>query len=144
MQVGYARVSTADQSLDGQRLELIASGCAPERVYTDVSSGAKAARPGLMQALAALREGDVLVVQRLDRIGRSLGHLVELVAELERRGVGLRVLDRDLDTTTASGRLVFHIFCALAEFERELIRERTRVGLKAARPGGGAGGARRR
>jgi DNA invertase Pin-like site-specific DNA recombinase len=140
MRVGYARVSTEDQSLEGQRDALVAAGCEPERVYTDVASGARTARPGLDQALAALREGDVLVVQRLDRVGRSLPHLLGMVAELEGRGVGLRVLDRDIDTSTASGKLVFHLFAALAEFERELIRERTRVGLKAARARGRKGG----
>ena len=140
MLVGYARVSTEDQSLEGQHDALVAAGCDAERVYTDVASGSRTARPGLDQALAALREGDVLVVQRLDRVGRSVPHLIGLVAELEGRGVGLRVLDRDIDTSTASGKLVFHLFAALAEFERELIRERTRVGLAAARARGRKGG----
>ena len=126
--------------LEGQRDVLRAAGCAPERIYTDVASGAHTARPGLDLALAALREGDVLVVQRLDRVGRSLAHLVEVVDGLRARGVGFRVLSGDIDTTSPQGRLIFHIFCAMAEFEREVIRERTMVGLAAARARGRKGG----
>jgi DNA invertase Pin-like site-specific DNA recombinase len=136
--IGYARVSTDDQVLDSQHDALAAAGC--EQVYDDVASGARDDRPGLEQAMKALRKGDVLVVYKLDRVGRSLPHLVELVAELERREVGFRVLTGQIDTTTAAGRLVFHIFAALAEFERELIRERTRAGLDAARARGRKGG----
>jgi DNA invertase Pin-like site-specific DNA recombinase len=136
--IGYARVSTDDQVLDSQHDALAAAGC--EQVYDDVASGARDDRPGLEQAMKALRKGDVLVVYKLDRVGRSLPHLVELVAELERREVGFRVLTGQIDTTTAAGRLVFHIFAALAEFERELIRERTRAGLASARARGRRGG----
>jgi DNA invertase Pin-like site-specific DNA recombinase len=138
LRIGYARVSTDDQVLDSQHDALAAAGC--EQVYDDVASGARDDRPGLEQAMKALRKGDVLVVYKLDRVGRSLPHLVELVAELERREVGFRVLTGQIDTTTAAGRLVFHIFAALAEFERELIRERTRAGLDAARARGRKGG----
>lgn len=138
MLIGYTRVSTADQSRDSQHDALEAAGC--ERIYTDVASGAKTDRPGLQQAMDALRAGDVLLVWKLDRIGRSLAHLVQLVAELQKREVGFRVLTGEIDTTTASGKLVFHLFAALAEFERELIRERTRAGLQSARARGRKGG----
>lgn len=140
MLIGYARVSTEDQVLDLQTDALHAAGC--ERVYDDVVSGSTTSRPGLDQALDMLRGGDVLVVWKLDRVGRSLKHLVELVTDLEERGVGFRVLTGDIDTTTPAGRLVFHLFAALAEFERDLIRERTMAGLKAARTRGRVGGRR--
>lgn len=138
MLIGYARVSTTDQSLDLQRDALVAAGCDP--IYTDVASGSRDDRPGLQEALRALRSGDVLVVWKLDRVGRSLPHLVQLVADLHKRDVGFRVLTDNIDTTSATGRLVFHLFAALAEFERSLIIERTRAGLTAARARGRMGG----
>jgi DNA invertase Pin-like site-specific DNA recombinase len=138
MLVGYARVSTADQNLDLQRDALRLAGV--DRVFTDQASGRKDDRPGLAAALAALQAGDVLVVWKLDRLGRSLKHLVETVSVLERRRVGLRVLSGGIDTTSAAGRLVFGIFAALAEFEAELIRERTLAGLAAAKKRGRKGG----
>ena len=142
MLIGYCRVSSADQCLDLQLDALKAAGVAAENVYSDKASGARDDRPGLAKAIAALNSGDVLVVWKLDRIGRSLHHLVSLVADLEQRGVGLRVLTGGIDTTTATGRLVFGIFAALAEFERELIRERTNAGLAAAKARGRRGGRR--
>jgi DNA invertase Pin-like site-specific DNA recombinase len=136
--IGYMRVSTGEQSLDLQRDALERTGC--ERIYDDVCSGRATDRPGLSQALDAAREGDALVVWKLDRIGRSLPHVVGLVGDLQKRGVGLKVLTGDVDTTTATGRLVFGIFATLAEFERDLIHERTMAGLAAARARGRAGG----
>jgi DNA invertase Pin-like site-specific DNA recombinase len=137
--VGYARVSTDEQELLSQRDALEAVGCTS--VYTDKASGAKSDRPGLEQCLAALQEGDTLVVYRLDRLGRSMIHLVDVVESLRKRGVGIRSLsDGAIDTTTASGELVFHIFAALAQFERSLVRERTKAGLDAARARGRVGG----
>ena len=152
MLIGYTRVSKADgsQSLDLQRDALIAAGVDPHNVYDDFASGVRDDRPGLENCLRALRKGDVLVVWKLDRLGRNLTHLVNTVQNLAARGVGLRVLTgqgAQIDTTTAAGRLVFGIFAALAEFEGELIRERTVAGLKAARArgrkGGGGGGSSR-
>jgi DNA invertase Pin-like site-specific DNA recombinase len=134
MLVGYARVSTIEQDDALQIDELKKAGC--ERVFRDKISGAKAERPGLQEALDFLREGDSLVVWRLDRLGRSLKHLLETVALLEERGIGFRSLQEAIDTTTSGGRLIFHIFGALAEFERNLIRERTLAGLRAARARG--------
>ena len=147
MLVGYMRVSKADgsQSTDLQRDALLGAGVEPEAVYEDRASGKGAARPGLEACLKALRKGDVLVVWRLDRLGRSLAHLVETVDGLAARGVGFKVLSghgAQVDTTSASGRLVFGIFASLAEFERELIRERTLAGLAAARARGRKGGRR--
>jgi DNA invertase Pin-like site-specific DNA recombinase len=136
--VGYARVSTQDQNPDLQRDALAAVGCA--RVFEDAASGARADRPGLAEALDYVREGDVLVVWKLDRLGRSLSHLIETVAGLESKGVGFRSLTEAIDTTTPGGRLVFHLFGALGEFERDLIRERTRAGLAAAAARGRKGG----
>ena len=133
--VGYARVSTDEQNLDLQRNALRDAGCA-EIVEDAGVSGSARERPGLTKALAACDPGDVLVVWRLDRLGRSLGHLIETVAELGERDVGFRSLAEAIDTTTAGGRLTFHLFGALAEFERELIAERTRAGLTAARKRG--------
>ena len=131
MRIGYARVSTQDQHLRAQTDALKQAGC--EKVYTDQLSGASRERPGLTQALETLRKGDTLVVWKLDRLGRSLPHLVELVGELKERGVGFRSLQENLDTTSGTGKLVFHLFASLAEFERDLIRERTMAGLAAAR-----------
>lgn len=136
--IGYARVSTTDQDPTLQEDALHQAGCT--RVFVDTASGAAADRPQLEAVLQYLRPGDVLVAWRLDRLGRSLKHLVSLMADLESRGIGFRSLNESIDTTTPTGRLVFHIFAALAEFERELIRERTRAGLKVARARGRKGG----
>lgn len=138
MKIGYARVSTRDQKADLQVDALKAAGC--ERVYQDVASGVKIARPALDELLGQLRAGDVLVIWKLDRMGRSLKHLVELVGSLMERKVGLLSLNDPIDTTSAQGRLVFNLFASLAEFERELIRERTQAGLTAARARGRVGG----
>ena len=138
--VGYMRVSTAEQNLALQRDALLAAGVVPERVYEDTCSGTVTSRPGLARALDVAREGDALVIWKQDRIGRSLRHVVELVDGLQQRGVGLKVLTGGIDTTSATGRLVFGIFATLAEFERDLILERTRAGLAAARARGRAGG----
>lgn len=138
MKIGYARVSTRDQKPDLQLDALKAAGC--ERVYQDVASGAKTARPALDELLGQLRAGDVLVIWKLDRMGRSLKHLVELVGRLMEQKVGLLSLNDPIDTTSAQGRLVFNLFASLAEFERELIRERTNAGLTAARARGRVGG----
>ena len=138
MLVGYARVSTLDQNLDLQNDALKAAGC--QTIFEDKISGAKTQRAGLDKATATLREGDVLVVWKLDRLGRSLKHLVETVQGLQGRGVGFRSLQESLDTTSSGGKLVFHFFAALAEFERDVIRERTQAGLSAARARGRQGG----
>src|SRR5215213_7020281 len=145
MLVGYMRVSKADgsQTLDLQRDALDAAGVDPERLYEDLASGRRDDRPGLTACLKALREGDTLVVWKLDRLGRNLHHLVNTVHDLTARGVGLKVLSGQgaaIDTTTAAGKLVFGIFAALAEFERELISERTVAGLASARARGRKGG----
>jgi len=136
--LGYARVSTAGQDAAMQHDALSAAGC--WRTWTDVASGAKADRPQLAEALASLRPGDTLCVWRLDRLGRSLPHLIETVRELEERGVGFRSVQESIDTSTPGGRLVFHVFGALAAFERDLVQERTRAGLDAARRRGRTGG----
>lgn len=138
MLIGYARVSTADQYLRMQEDALKSTGC--ERIYKDIVSGTKVARPGLHSALSDLRKGDTLVVWRLDRLGRSLAHLIETIKELNEKGIGFKSLQENIDTTTSGGQLIFHIFGALAQFERELIRERTTAGLKAARIRGRIGG----
>lgn len=138
MLIGYMRVSTGEKSLDMQRDALDRAEC--ERVFDDVCSGRTTERPGLSKALDVARDGDALVVWKLDRIGRSLPHVVGLVGDLHKRGIGLKVLTGDIDTTTATGRLVFGIFATLAEFERDLIHERTMAGLAAARASGHAGG----
>jgi DNA invertase Pin-like site-specific DNA recombinase len=138
MLIGYARVSTVDQNLDLQRDALERAGCA--RIFTDQMSGAKAERPGLEQALSHVREDDTLVVWKLDRLGRSLPHLVQTVMGLNDRGVGFKSLQESIDTTSPAGKLIFHVFAALAEFERDLIKERTQAGLVAARARGRKGG----
>lgn len=138
MLLGYARVSTDDQTDALQLDALRGAGC--ERTFSDRASGASADRPALRDAISHAREGDTLVVWRLDRLGRSLPHLIETVRSLEASGIGFRSLTEHLDTTTSNGRLVFHLFGALAEFERELIRERTKAGLAAARARGRKGG----
>ena len=135
---GYARVSTADQDPQLQLDALNAAGCA--QVRTDHASGAREDRPELTRLLGELLAGDTLVVWRLDRLGRSLRHLVEVVGDLEARGIHLRSLTESIDTSTASGKLVFGVFASLAEFERDLIRERTQAGLAAARARGRHGG----
>lgn len=145
MLIGYARVSKADgsQSLDLQHDALRAAGVDPENIYEDLASGSREDRPGLMACLKALRDGDVLVVWKLDRLGRTLTHLVNTVKNLSDRNVGLQVLTgsgAEIDTTTASGRMIFGVFATLAEFERDLIRERTIAGLAAARARGRKGG----
>lgn len=138
--VGYARVSSNGQELQLQLDALQKAGCAKKDICTDKVSGSRTARPGLDRCLEQLRQGDVLVVWRLDRLGRSMRHLIDLVKELRDRGVGFKSLSESVDTTTANGKLIFHIFTALAEFERDLIRERTRAGLAAARARGRKGG----
>ena len=138
MQIGYCRVSTDDQLLNLQKDALIKIGC--DKIFEDVMSGAKDIRPGLTDALEYLREGDTIVVWRLDRLGRSLKHLINTVESLEQRKIGFKSLQESIDTSTSSGRLVFHLFCALAEFERNLIRDRTQAGLQAARARGKSGG----
>ncbi len=138
MRIGYARVSTGDQNLDLQLDELEEAGC--EKVYKEEISGAAKSRPELDRCLEELREGDTLVVWRLDRFGRSLKDLVSKMESLEEKGVDFVSLTEGIDTTTAQGKLTFHIFGALAEFERELARERTMAGLKAARERGRVGG----
>lgn len=138
MLIGYARVSTEDQNPDLQHDALTKAGC--EQIFTDQISGTKARRPGLEQALSHLRSGDTLVVWRLDRLGRSLRHLIDTVTDLQDKGIGFKSITESIDTTTSGGKLVFHIFGALAEFEREIIRERTKAGLSAARARGRKGG----
>lgn len=142
MLIGYARVSTDDQNLDLQRDALKGAGC--ERIFEDTVSGAKADRTGLAALMNVLRAGDTVVIWRLDRLGRSLKNLIQLVERLETAKVGLRSLQENIDTTSSGGRLVFHLFGALAEFERNLIRERTQAGVLAARARGRMGGRPRR
>ena len=136
--IGYARVSTAEQDTALQTDALNKAGC--DRIFEDTISGVKADRPGLAAALTYVREGDALVVWRLDRLGRSLPHLIDTIAALEARGVGFRSLTEAIDTTTPGGRLIFHVFGALGQFERDLIRERTKAGLSAAAARGRKGG----
>jgi DNA invertase Pin-like site-specific DNA recombinase len=138
MEIGYARVSTGEQTLNLQLDALQQAGCG--KVSTETASRAKAERPVLDEVLAYLRAGNTLVVWRLDRLGRSLQHLIAVVAQLAERGIGLRSLTEQIDTTTPGGKLVFHVIGALAEFERDLIRERTQAGLAAARARGRVGG----
>ncbi len=138
MLIGYARVSTQDQTLDLQTDALKQAGC--EKIFTDMTSGAKSERPGLQDAMNHLRAGDTLVVWRLDRLGRTLKHLIATIADLSDTGIGFKSLQESMDTTTSGGRLIFHIFGSLAEFEREVIKERTIAGLQAARARGRLGG----
>ncbi|HEY1248131.1 MAG TPA: recombinase family protein [Nitrososphaera sp.] len=138
MLIGYARVSTQDQTLDLQKDALEQIGCT--KIFTDTASGATFERKGLDEALAYVREGDTLVVWRLDRLGRSLKHLIETIANLNERKIGFKSIQENIDTTTSGGKLVFHLFGALAEFERDIIRERTLAGLQAARARGRVGG----
>lgn len=142
MRVGYARVSTQDQKLDLQRQALQAAGC--DLIFEDHISGTRAKRPGLDKVLAKLAPGVVVVVWRLDRLGRSLSHLVEVLKVIESKGAGFVSLNEAIDTTSASGRLVFHMMAALAEFERSLIVERTQAGLAAAKARGAKLGRRRK
>lgn len=135
MLIGYARVSTDEQSLDMQRSALEAAGC--DRIYEDAGvSGATTQRLGLTAALATLQRGDTFVVWRLDRLGRSLGHLIQTIGGLEKRGINFRSLTESIDTGSPGGRLVFHVIGAMAEFERALISERTRAGMTTARKRG--------
>lgn len=142
MLIGYARVSTADQDLALQTDALAKAGC--EKLFTDKASGAKANRPGLTEALDFVRAGDTLVIWKLDRLGRSIRGLIELAADLSARKVDFRSLTDGFDTSTPSGRLLFHILASVAEMERELIKERTIAGLAAARAKGGKGGGGRK
>lgn len=138
MKIGYARVSTHDQNLDLQKDALEKVGC--EKIFVDEISGTVAKREGLEKAKEMLRKGDVLIVWRLDRLGRSIRDLIDWVNLLEEEGIGFKSLQESIDTTTSSGKLIFHIFAALAEFERNLIRERTNAGLAATRARGKLGG----
>lgn len=142
MRIGYGRVSTEDQVLDAQRDALAAAGC--EQIFLDTASGKLARRPELDKALLVARSGDQLVVTKLDRLGRSLEHLIALSKDLEARGVDLMVLEQGIDTSTSVGRMFFQILGAIAEFERALISERTKAGLAAARARGRVGGRRRK
>jgi DNA invertase Pin-like site-specific DNA recombinase len=138
MLIGYAQISISDQNLNLQKDALQLAGC--EKIYSDRISGAKAQRPGLSLALEVARTGDVLVVWRLDRLGRSLKDLIEIMSTLDEKGIGLQSLQESISTTSGSGRLIFHLLGALAEFERNLISERTTAGLVAARSRGHRGG----
>ncbi len=138
MLIGYARVSTQDQNLDLQTEALTKAGC--KRIFNDKISGSRAERPGLTKALEMLREGDTLIVWKLDRLGRSVKNLVDLVGELHKQGIQFKSLTDAIDTGTPSGRFFFHVMASLAEMERELIVERTRAGLDVARQLGRKGG----
>lgn len=138
MLTGYARVSTQDQTLNLQKDALEKIGC--HKIFTDVISGSTIDRKGLDEALEYVREGDTLVVWRLDRLGRSLKHLIETITKLNNRKIGFKSITENIDTTTSGGKLIFHIFGALAEFERDIIKERTNAGLTAARARGRLGG----
>ena len=138
MRIGYGRVSTTDQHPEAQRDALEAAGC--DDIFIDKLSGKLASRPELDKALVAVRDGDHLVITKLDRLGRSLKNLIDLSAQLDERGVGLQVLDQSIDTSTPAGRMFFHILGAIAEFEHSLMAERTRQGLAAARARGRTGG----
>ncbi len=139
--IGYARVSTQDQELQLQLDALEKAGCSKNKIFLDKISGSKAQRPGLDECLAELNTGDTLIVWRLDRLGRSMNHLVLLIENLRQKGIGFKsICEGSIDTTTASGELIFNIFSSLAQFERRLIQERTRAGLEAARSRGRMGG----
>ena len=138
MQIGYARVSTDDQFLEQQIAALKAAGC--DRIFTDQVSGAKDDRPGLADALGQMREGDTLVIWKLDRLGRSVAHLSQTLRDFDRNGWALKSITDGFDTGTSSGRFFYHVLCSVAEFERDLIRERTQKGLTAARARGRNGG----
>src|SRR3954467_5036994 len=138
MLVGYARVSTTDQTLELQHDALTKAGCT--KIFTDTASGAQTEREGLTEAISYVRAGDTLVVWKLDRLGRSLKDLITRIRELNDRKIGFRSITENIDTTTSGGKLIFHIFGALAEFERDIIRERTNAGLEAARARGKLGG----
>ena len=139
--IGYARVSTSAQELNLQLDALKHAGCKKQHIFTDQISGSKAERPGLAECLKELKKGDTLIIWRLDRLGRSLRNLIDIVEQLQKRGVGFRSInDGGIDTTTASGEMIFNIFGTLAQFERRLIQERTQAGLTAARARGRKGG----
>ncbi len=139
--IGYARVSTQEQELNLQLDALEKAGCAKDKIFVDKISGARAERPGLEKCLAEIQSGNTLLVWRLDRLGRSMPHLVSLIEELKAKKIGFKsICDGAIDTTTASGELIFNIFSSLAQFERRLIQERTRAGLEAARSRGRQGG----
>jgi DNA invertase Pin-like site-specific DNA recombinase len=138
MQIGYARVSTEDQNLDLQNDALKQAGC--DKIIEEKASGAKTDRTGLEEALSYLRKGDTLVVWKLDRLGRSLQHLIQVVNQLREKDIYFRSIQESLDTSSSGGKLIFHIFGALAEFERDVIRDRTMAGLAAARARGRVGG----
>ncbi len=139
--IGYARVSKYDQDLKMQIDALLNFGCEEKYIFTDHISGAKSERPGLTRCMQELQKGDILIVWRLDRLGRSMSHLVSLIEDLKQRGISFKSLcDGAIDTTTASGELIFNIFSSLAQFERKLIQERTKAGLAAARARGKKGG----
>jgi len=138
MLIGYARVSTAEQKLDPQIETLSAEGC--EKIFSDVASGVKTQRPGLDEAITYCRPDDILVVWKLDRMGRSMSHLITTIKQLEKKKIGFQSITEKIDTTSPGGRLVFHLFGALAEFEHALIRERVQAGLKSARARGKKGG----
>jgi len=138
VKIGYARVSTQDQNLEMQLDALGKAGC--EKVFQEKASGIKSDRPALAAMQQVLRQGDIIYIYKLDRLGRSLKHLLELTSDFEKRGIGLVSINDHIDTTTAQGRLIFNIFASLAEFERDLIRERTKSGLEAARARGRKGG----
>ena len=140
MLIGYARVSKNEQNLDLQRDALLKAGCKEKNIFTDKITGTKAERKGLTQVLTILRAGDTLVVWRLDRLGRSLKHLIETVTKLKEQNIAFQSITENINTSTATGQLVFHFFGALAEFERNLIRERTMAGIEAARARGRLGG----
>ena len=138
MRIGYARVSTSEQSVYMQKQALKQAGC--EKIFSDTASGVRANRTGLDNAITHLRAGDTLVVWKLDRLGRSLQHLIQTIKSLQEKKIGFQSLQENIDTTTSGGKLIFHIFSALAEFERDVIRERTKSGLQAARARGRLGG----
>jgi DNA invertase Pin-like site-specific DNA recombinase len=141
--VGYARISTKSQDLTLQTDALTAAGC-EDRIFTDIASGMRSDRPGRRECLTYLREGDTLIVWRLDRFGRSMTDLLTNLDDLKRRGIGFRSLHENIDTTTVAGKLILHIFASFAEFERELIRERTMAGLEVAKAKGHRAGPKKK